>query len=291
MPQAFLGGRMSLDIARAERALGKLARQLRLDLQRTAEGVVRVVNAGMERAIRRISVERGHDPREYVLLSFGGAGGMHACELAAALDMRRVLVPYHPGLLSARGAASAGVQRDYVQTVRLVDPSAADIERRLALLLRQARREMREEGRELGTARRAALAVFLDVRYRGQSYEIRVPFRRNFAATFHALHERLYGYADRARPIEVVNLRLIASIPGPKLPRHRVDGRHVAPQPHRLLWGGRWLKADCYPRDCLPANRRFAGPLVITEFSATTVVAPGWTARAFDDGDLLLERR
>ena len=119
MPEAFLGGEMRLDVARARRAMQVLARQLGGSVEAAAEDVVRVVNAGMERAIRRISVERGYDPREYALVAFGGAAGMHACELADALGMRRVLVPRHPGVLSAWGALSADLPR-LVQTVRLV---------------------------------------------------------------------------------------------------------------------------------------------------------------------------
>ena len=109
-PAAFLGGRMALHADRAGAAVGQLARALGLDRDATAEGIVRVVNAGMERAIRQISVERGHDPRHYTLVAFGGAAGMHACELAAGLGMRRVLMPIHPGLLSAWGAATGGLE-------------------------------------------------------------------------------------------------------------------------------------------------------------------------------------
>lgn len=286
VPEAFLGGRMRLDVACARRAMQGLARHLGGSVESAAEDVVRVVNAGMERAIRRISVERGLDPRDYALVAFGGAAGMHACELAEALGMRRVLVPLHPGVLSAWGALGADVRRDYVQTVRLVAPAAALLARRLRPLAARARRELRAEG----TIGRPRLAATLDVRYRGQSHELAIPFTARYRAAFHAAHRARYGYADESRAVEVVNLRLAATVAG------RV-GRTATPPavagralPHRLRWHGRWLAARRIDREHLPRGRRVPGPLVITEISATTVVAPGWTARLLSSGDLLLQQ-
>lgn len=285
VPEAFLGGGMRLDVARARRALRPLARRLGGDVETAAEDVVRVVNAGMERAIRRISVERGHDPRDYALAAFGGAAGMHACELADALGVRRVLVPRHPGLLSAWGALGADLHRDYVQTVRLVEPPAALLARRLRPLAARARRELRADG----ARGRVVLTATLDLRYRGQSYELAVPLRAGYRRAFHAAHRGRYGYADEARPVEVVTLRLAATAASrvrfPAAPAP-AGGR---PRPHRLRWQGRWLSAHCLAREHLP-RRRLAGPLVITELSATTVVAPGWSAHALASGDLLLDR-
>jgi N-methylhydantoinase A len=287
VPDAFLGGEMRLDAARARQAVARLARELGLTVEAAADGIVRVVNAAMERAIRRISVERGLDPREYALVSFGGAGGMHAAELAEALAIRRVLVPAHPGLLSAWGAVTADVQRDYVQTVRLRQPPARDLARRLAPLLARARRELRSEG---VSPRRIVLRASLDVRYRGQSYELAVPFGAGYRRAFEAAHRTRYGYADPERAVEVVNIRLSASAPGPA-PRvvapRRIVGRV---QPHRLRWRGRWLVAQRIDRLALPRARRLAGPLVVTELSATTVVPPSWSVRVMRSGDLLMER-
>ena len=299
LPDAFLGGRMTLHVDPARAALGRLARQRGLDVERAAEGVVRVVNAGMERAIRRISVERGHDPRDYALVAFGGAAGMHACELAAGLGMRRVLVPVHPGLLSAWGAATADLQRDYVQTVRMVDPDARELARRVRRLEVRARRELRAEGAPPG---RITAAAALDVRYRGQSYELRVPLSPRYRAAFHAAHRAHYGYADEQRAVEVVNLRVTATAPvGPVVTKRRgaTSGRREAPAGerresrrgarHRLRWDAGWIAARRYERDRLPRARSISGPLVITEISATTVVPPGWIVRAMPSGDLILE--
>jgi len=287
---AFLGGQMALDVERARAALGRLARALRCDVERAAEGVVQVVTAGMERAIRRISVERGHDPRDYTLVAFGGAAGMHACDVAAGLGMRRVLVPLHPGLLSAWGAASAELRRDYVQTVRIVDPGATELARRCRPLEVRARRELRAEG---APAARIRTAATLDVRYRGQSYELRVPLSFGYRRAFHAAHRALYGHADEGRAVEVVNIRVVATARHLSLPA--LAGAPLrsarAPAPHRMRWHGRWLRTRRVDRAGLPIGHPLDGPVVITELSATTVVPPAWAARVCRSGDLLLERR
>jgi N-methylhydantoinase A len=292
---AFLGGRMTLDVERGRAALRRLARALGANIEHAAEGVVRVVNAGMERAIRRISVERGHDPRDYTLVAFGGAAGMHACEVAAGLGVRRVLVPLHPGLLSAWGAAAADLQRDYVQTVRLVEPDATELAQRFRPLEQRARHELRAEG---AAANRIRTAALLDVRYRGQSYELRVPMSGAYRRAFHAAHHALYGYADERRAVEVVNLRIIATAPAalhippaarpPAGPNRRAERTSAV---HRMLWNGHWLRARRCDRGALPMERRLPGPLVISELSATTVVPPAWTVRVWRTGDMLLEVR
>ena len=293
VPDAFLGGRMALDVSRARAALGRLARALNVDVERASEGVVQVVNASMEGAIRRISVERGYDPRDYALVAFGGAAGMHACELAAALGIRRLLVPHHPGLLSAWGAATADLQRDYVQTIRLTDPDPRTLAARLRPLAARARRELAGEGAAPQCIR---IAAVLDVRYRGQSYELQLPMSAGYRAAFHVAHRARYGYADKQRAIEVVNLRVVASAPvrlpvGRALAQPTTDDQRPTTSPRRLAlrWGGRWIHALSYDRAALPRRRALPGPLVITEMSATTVVAPAWTARVAASGDLLLE--
>ncbi|MGE3497894.1 MAG: hydantoinase/oxoprolinase family protein [Candidatus Binatia bacterium] len=287
VPEQFLGGRMALDVERARRAVTGLARALRLDVDETAEGIVRVVNASMERAIRRVSIERGFDPREYVLVAFGGAAGMHACELAEGLDMRQVLVPRHPGLLSAWGAVAADLRRDYVQTVRLTEPDARALSSRVRALATRARRELLAEG---AAARDVSCAARLDVRYRGQSYELSVPLGPAYRAAFHAAHRRRYGYADVDRPVEVVNVRLSATAPSPAPALRPARAEPAASAPHRLRWAGGWRAARRIAREALPRRGPVAGPLVITELSATTVVAPGWRVRVLAHGDLLLAR-
>jgi N-methylhydantoinase A/oxoprolinase/acetone carboxylase beta subunit len=240
----------------------------------------------MERAIRRISVERGHDPREYTLVAFGGAAGLHACELAMGLGIERVLLPCQPGLLSALGAVSADLQRDYVQTVRLLDPVAGELTRRLRPMQARARRDLRAEGASSSAIK---IVASLDLRYRGQSYEVSVPMRPDYQRRFHEEHERLYGYFDGLRPVEVVNLRVAASARSKTpaaLPEPRQPARALR---HRVHWGGCWVPAQLYPRDALP-SADVHGPAVITEFSATLLLPKGWIAHVAGTGDLLLER-
>ena len=286
VPDAFLGGEMAIDPQRALDALAPLARALGVEEVGAAEGIVRVVNAGMERALRAISVERGVDPREYVLVSFGGAAGMHACELAAALGMSKVLVPVNPGVLSAWGALRADTERSYVHTVRMTDPSFGLLEDTIRPMLRRAKSDVREECPH----GRISVRGSVDARYCGQSYEIEVPLSRRWRRDFEAAHQRLYGYADEQRPVEAVNLRVVATVRQPTLPDRAPRRSESVSRPHRLFHDGAWLEARHFDRAQLPP-RRCAGPMVITEVSATTVVPPGWLVRVGASGDLLLERR
>jgi N-methylhydantoinase A len=280
----FLGGAMQLDAARARRALTAVGRGMQASAERAAEGVIQVANASMERAIRRISVERGRDPRKYTLIAFGGAAGQHACDLAANLGIRRVIAPAHPGLLSAWGGAAADVQRNYGHTVRLVNPPVSRLRHLFAPLDRRGRAALRAEGI---LSRDRQLERSIDLRYQGQSYEICLPLTQDYLEAFHLEHARLYGYADRHRPVEVVNLRLVATGRGPKLPveRRRASTRSRSGV-HRVRWGGRWLNAPMFLRDQLRPGARLKGPAIIVELSATTFVPPDWSAALGSAGQL-----
>src|SRR5262249_50936391 len=156
-------------------------------------------NATMERAVRVVTVERGHDPRDFTLLAFGGAGGLHAAELAATLGMRRVYVPRQPGLLSAWGVLTSEVVRDYARTLRVVSPRPAILRAGFQALAHTARRDLAREG-----VRRLVVDRIVDARYAGQGYEVSVPWERDWRAAFDRAHERLFGHADTRRPVEVV---------------------------------------------------------------------------------------
>jgi N-methylhydantoinase A len=283
----FLGGALVLDRGRATRALVPLARRLRQSVHATAAGVVRVANAAMERAIRVITVERGHDPRDFTLLAFGGAGGLHAAELAASLGIRRVYVPRHPGLLSALGVVAATIVRDYGQTLRRTAPAAGELARAFRPLEARARRDLRREG-----IRSPTLERVLDVRYAGQGYELAVPFTPSWPEAFHRLHARRFGHADRASPLEVVTVRVRARGGGTPVPHDAAArGRRTsALARRRIVFGAAARAAAVWRRDDLRAGARVAGPAVICEYSATTLVPPGWGARVDRRGGLLLER-
>jgi N-methylhydantoinase A len=291
--RGFLSGEFPLDAARTRKWMERARGPLRT-VEQFAQGIVDVANAVMEKAIRVISVERGHDQRDYTLVAFGGAGGLHACDLAAALRIPRVLIPRLPGGLSALGILRAHVVHDYSRTVR-----------RNILSVMHTRRELLSEFRKLESRGKAALRAegfaggrirgerLLDMRYVGQAYELTVPESGDFLSAFHKAHERRYGYADSARAVEVVNVRarLIGVTDQPRLDRPRGPARNKAPlsvETRRALFAGRAYQTRPYDRARLAPGQKFAGPAIISEYSATTVVPPGWRGKVDSCGNLVL---
>jgi len=307
----FLGSHFRLDLEAAQAAcaafLKDQARRLpaRL-LPRTpldlARGIVAVANATMERALRVISVERGHDPRDFALVSFGGAGGLHAADLARALGMTRVIVPPNPGAFSALGVLLSDVVKDLSQSVLMPVPGHA---RGQAFLLTLARRFARLEGagraqfRAEGFKGPIEAARRLDLRYAGQSFELGVPFRPGFREAFQREHERAYGYAQPGRRLEIVNLRLRLTIRTPKpdagsvraAPPRRHPPRDALLQRKSVWFGGRALDTALYDRARLPPGSTLAGPAVVVEYSSTTVVPPDYAARVDSETNLILTNR
>ena len=278
---SLLGGEMPIHFDRARSVLSRLAREMTrfadkpVTAERAALGVIRVANANMEAALRVVSVERGQDPRLFTLVSFGGAGGLHVCDLAAALRVPRVLVPRSPGTLSALGVLLGDVVKDYSRTV-MMKTSGLDmrtLERGFAELEREAVRDLKHEG--FGKDR-LKLTRSVAMRYAGQSFEIDVPLSRRFEAKFHDAHRERYGYADSSRAIEVVSLRLRAAgvTQKPRINRQgrgrpdRVATSHSA----RVYLNERAVRVPVYARDELNAGTRLAGPAIITEYSSTTLV-------------------
>ena len=290
--EQFLGGDFQLDLPRTRSLVqGWLKQQgSRLTLEEFAAGVVRVVNANMEKALRVVSVERGYDPRQFALVAFGGAGGMHACELARSLRIRRVVVPVYPGALSALGILISDVVKDHSRTVLLRARSLArpELERIYSELQREVAAELREEdwkGTEVWE--RSA-----DLRYRGQGYEINLRYGRDILERFHAEHKRRYGYSSPDQELEIVTVRLRARIGSPE----QLSSMHPEP-PHTGLkdsqgsvwFDGRYRPTAVVPRSSLRQARRYRGPAIITEYSATIVVPPGLSFQADKAGNLLVE--
>lgn len=273
----FLGGEMRLDIARTRRLFERFVRRNRRHVgssRALAQGIVRIANAAMEKAIRVISVERGYDPRDFTLVAFGGAGGLHACALAAALRIPRILVPQHPGALSAVGILFSDVVKDYSRTVMLHVDDTATLGRHFADLEQRARRDMP----------RTRISRSLDVRYKGQGYELNVPYGPRFVAAFHQVHETRYGYADRARPIEVVNVRLRAVTPVVQAPIRpakvrRGNGRQALVKRGAL---------PVYDRARLRPGDRLGGPAVIAEYTGTTFIEAGFAVSMDAWGNLVI---
>ncbi len=258
----FLGGAMEIQPALAAAAVDRLAAALGLSRVKAAEGIVRVANANMERAIRAVSVERGYDPREFALVAFGGGGGLHACELAAQLQIATVIVPRYAEGLSALGMLLADCVRDYsagVQRVSSLEPIFSRLES-------QARRETPQ----------AKLHRTADLRYAGQSYEINVPWRGAEAA-FHQEHARLYGFANPGRGIEIVTIRVRARARNRKPDFPELEAIAGAPAvTRRVHSNGRWRVTPVVSRLALPALS--GGPLLIADYGSTTLLPPGWRA-------------
>lgn len=288
VPEFFLGGAMRLDSARAleflEREKGSLP-----NVNAFARGILRVAETVMEKAIRVISIERGYDARDFTLVGFGGAGPLHACALARALRIPRVLVPVFPGALSALGILLSDVTSDVSRTV-MMPPSDRRLERNFRQLEKQVGRQMRAEGWK-GTGFRS-----VDMRYVGQGYELNLDWGPRLLARFHETHRKRYGYADPERQVEVVNIRVRTVAPSGQLPLRRKKTRAMDPRKaiimHRPAWfDGRSFSAAIYDRELLRPGHAFAGPAIVVEYSATTAVPPGCQARVDGWGNLLIEVR
>ena len=295
---ALLGGEFKLDAARARAALESLASEMssasgrKVSSVEAARGVLDVVTTNMERALRHISVERGHDPREFTLIPFGGAGGLHAVELARALRIPRVLISPSPGALSALGVLTADVVKEQTRTVMI--EASAGVQRELEKIFRemekQATATLRREGfPALKQRHERSLAA----RYKGQSFELQIKqTARNIAAAFHRAHLARYGYAQEKNVVEIVSARLrsIGLVRSPRVSKGGAlpHGRASA-KPHDLsdaYFERGKVRAAIYRREDLPAGSRLRVPCIVTEYSATTIIPKGATAAL--DGHLNL---
>jgi len=272
--QSLLGGEMPVDADRAATAIRRIARGLKVNLEAAAAGILRVTNSNMERAIRVVSVERGYDPREFALVAFGGCGGLHACDIAEELGIRTVIVPQYAGALSALGMLIADAVRDYAAGV-LGDTR---IDKRFDDLERRARRESPH-----ATIERSA-----DLRYRGQSYELNVPWS-GAIKRFHREHARIYGYAIPDREVEIVTVRVRArtTLPKPRLTRPR--GRKGSTETRRVWISGAWRSVPVVNRERLTiASLR--GPALVLDYGSTTLIPQGWRFQLDRAGNLLCSK-
>jgi N-methylhydantoinase A len=301
-PNRFLGGEFTLDLERTRRITlewlererpnsSKKSSSQAMTLEQFARGVIRVVNANMERALRVVSIERGYDPREFVLVAFGGAGGLHACELAEALSIPKVIIPSRPGALSALGILVSDVVKDFSRTLLW------QLKGRVARTLLSAHSGVQKEFRELeATARKAFKAEHwigrvdyqrsLDLRYRGQGYELNVPTKGDAISRFHEGHQRRYGYHHPSREIELVTVRLRARIRTPNLRALQTGSRarnqqktirasQISPAETAKVFFEKLETTPVFERRALSHMRKLNGPAVITEYSATTAIPPG----------------
>ena len=293
-PAGLLGGAMALDVERSRRAASNVAGAFGGDVERASQAVLDVAVANMERALRVVSVQRGFDPREFTLVAFGGAGPLHACALAEAVDVPRVLVPMAPGVIAALGAAGSDLTATFARSVLLpLDVSStAALREALTLAGREAAAQLDRPGAEIHWA--------LDVRYLGQSYELTVDLEgvesdesfTRAAADFHALHEARFAHRDDAAPLEVVNVRATArAATGATAPEPSFGGEPVDAVSIEAWFGGTGQQALLVERASLRPGDRLDGPALVSQLDSTTVIAPGWAATVDGHGNLVLERR
>lgn len=297
LPQTLVGGGMRLDREASERVIAPLAEALGLGLQETALGIVRICVSNMVRAIRAISVERGYDPRDFTLMPFGGAGGLHAADVAEELSIRRILVPLSPGILCAEGVAMSDVQESFVATCRVgLDGALSTV----AEAVRRLDGQARAWNAASAAAGRLSLSTTLDMRYVGQNYELSVPLdvsdhlppvallRERFLAT----HQAKYGHCDPAAAIEIVNVRMKARLieEGRAAPRLKTAGTAL-----ERATVSAWFEASApveavvVDRSTLEPGARLAGPAIITQFDSTTVVPPRWSAEVDAARNIIME--
>ncbi|MGB8951549.1 MAG: hydantoinase/oxoprolinase family protein [Candidatus Aminicenantales bacterium] len=297
-PELFLGGRMKIYPERSEAALHKLAKKISKSVLETALGIVAIANANMEKAIRVISIERGYDPRDFSLFSFGGAGGMHAAEIAANLQMKKVIVPLNAGVLSALGLLLADSIKDYSKSILKTSDrlSPQNIERLFVHLERRGLKEMAEDGFSPQNVR---LLRFLDLRYLGQSYEITISYQRKdgalWLADFHREHEKLYSYHNPHGQLEIVNIRLKAvglskKIKLKKFRESRSSSRKAWLKSQTIYAKGKNFSGSVYDRARLNAGSRLRGPALIVDFGSTTFLPPGFGLKVDGFLNLIIQK-
>ena len=304
-PAGLAGGDLALDEGAARRAIEPAARRLGFSVEKTAQGILGIVVANMVRAVRTISVERGLDPRDYALMPFGGAGPLHAVEVARVLGIREIVVPGAPGILCAQGLIVSDLKEEFVRSGRFALTAEGLLQ--IAGLLDGLEADARAWFDAEGVAPEdRGLTLSFDARYVGQNFELPVSFAGGsqgvlalpagpdeIADAFHAEHERHYGFHSAGEPIEIVNIRIaatgrMAAVAVPVSGRNAV--RAAEPNGHRPVWfdGDAAVETPVYRRESLAAGMAFAGPAVVEQLDSTTVVFPGDRAAVDEAGNLVV---
>jgi N-methylhydantoinase A len=278
MPDLFLGGNMPLDRSRSIRAITSLANELGMDINRTALGIIDIANAHMTRALQVISVERGYDPREFTLVAFGGAGGLHAGELAQMVGIQRIIISPFASTLSALGMIAANVVKDYVQTIMLPGDTSFELiaEEYKSLILR-IQKEFAAEGLHESEIQ---IQRTLDMRYKGQSYELNVLFDPHFIESFENNHQTLYGYSNPNLLIEIVNIRVRAQATSPKPKIFTQDLTssspvHALSGDRRVIFPDEEILIPIYRGEKLRFGNHITGPALVVRSDTTILLNPG----------------
>jgi N-methylhydantoinase A len=300
-PDNFLGGKMKLDIAASRKAIETaVSVPLAISIDEGAEGLVRIINVKMQEAIKAISTMRGHDLRDFMLLAFGGAGPLHAAQIAQELGMAGVIVPLYPGVYSALGLVMSDVKHDYIRSrmVQLANVSEAQVNAIFADLESEARKDLAQES---FTDDQTAFEYGLDMRYAGQGYEMTLPacaplkagdlaqLRRDFDEE----HRKLFGHTAPDEPVEIVSFRLrgIGRVPPVEFPKFKPRGTSLseAIREHRpAMFNGQMIDCPVYQRDALDVGASFVGPAIVDQLDCTTVIPPGHHVRIDDYRNMIL---
>ena len=291
----FLGGRMRLKADKVSGYLSRFSKKLGMSSVRAAEGIIDIAIANMARAIKVISVEKGFDVRDYTLVSFGGAGGLHACELAESLLIKKILVPRNAGVLSALGMILADIIKDYSKSV-LLKVKENDFSKILNMfkpLISQGMKDVLSEG-----ISKSSISVenSVDMRYVGQSHELMLPFKDSYIEDFHKLHKKTYGYSNTEYEIEVINVRVrvIGKTRKPSLgKRVIIDSMKgdALTRKTRCYFRGKWFKADVYNWNSLRTNSKIKGPALIVEDTSTTLLPPEYICNVEDYENLIIQKK
>ncbi len=301
-PDNFLGGEMLLQTDKIPAALGKLADEMnkkggtRLESEELAEGIIRIANAAMSKKIRVAAREKGCNPSEMTLVPYGGAGPLHACEIAESLGISRIIIPPHPGVLSAAGILEADLIEDSGITV-LLSSEQPRVSSSIVKNFRELKSGVRE--RLLGSSEedgKIEFQEFVDIRYPGQSSELRIPYSRNFIQAFHKEHNSIYGHSDPSLPVEIVTVRVRGRIRNPIPENAKQKSRGKTPPGKALLqersvyFAGELLPTPYYLRNLLGAGNIIKGPAIIMEYSSTTLVTAGFEAQIDPCDNIVIEK-
>lgn len=293
-PDHFLGGGMTLHAEDARAAAAQLGAQMNRSAEEAALGILNIANVNIDRAMRRVSVARGYDPRDFTLVAFGGAGPLHACDVAERLEIPRVLVPRYPGVLCAFGLLMADVELDYSRSIleANTEETRANLDALLDEMMQQASGDLQQEGL---SEQQMHFHPLVDLRYQGQAYELNVPYIQgeepaSLAQRFHDAHARTYGHAMPERVVEVVNLRLRAmgAVEKPLLEAEQVHPHTAEPSGQKLSGDG--LTLNLYERESLMPGAQLSGAALVFQFDSTVYIAPGWSARMDGYRNLIVER-
>jgi len=297
VPEFFLGGKMKIYPERSQRALKKLAKKMNKSLIETAAGIVAIANANMEKAIRVISIERGFDPRQFSLFSFGGAGGMHAVEIASSLKIARVIVPKNAGVLSAVGMLQADSIKDYSKSLlrKTEKIKRKELDNYYDELSKKGVKDIQEQG-----FAKSDIRIFrsLDLRYLGQSYEITIPYRdeTSYISDFHREHQKLYSYSHTHQPVEIVNLRVKAVGIGKKVRFEKFPLEEKSPKKaflknQVLFYNGKEYQASVFSRPFLRPGNHIKGPSLLVDHESTAFVPPGYCLEIDAFLNLIIQKR